>query len=355
VRAAVDCHMVGARRSGDAGNGRYAAALVAALAARAGEEDDVWALVSHAAAVRALPTGVSHAGVTRRDVPRLLASAPAVLGRIGADAGVFTYVAPPRAPVPVALAVHDVSFMTHPEWLGPRARQVLRRLVPASARRARRVLALSQWAAAEVAEALALPPGRVAVVSPAADPVFVPRPGAAERVAARYGLRGYCLAVGDLGPRKNLGALADAVARLGRPDLPLALAGRAARGAAAVLGGAPVRWLGRVPDAALADLYAAAAVTALPSLHEGFGLPALEALACGSPLVVSDRGALPEVVGDAALVAPPTAEALADALRAALEPATADRLRAAGPARAARYSPAAMGDAAWRVLREVAA
>ncbi|HWH13160.1 MAG TPA: glycosyltransferase, partial [Miltoncostaeaceae bacterium] len=105
----------------------------------------------------------------------------------------------------------------------------------------------------------------------------------------------------------------------------------------------------------LADLYAAAAVTAFPSLHEGFGLPALEALACGSPLVVSDRGALPEVVGDAALVAPPTARALADALRAALEPATADRLRAAGPARAARYSPAAMGDAAWRVLREVAA
>jgi len=345
--------MVGARRSGDAGNARYAASLVAALASGRAVDDDVWALVAHPAAVQALPAGVPHAGVTPRNVPRLLRGAPAALGRLHAQAAVFTYVAPPRPRTSVALAVHDASFMTHPEWLGPRARQVLRRLVPAGARRAGVVLALSGWAADETAEALRLPPGRVRVVSPFADPVFRPRPGAPGRVAARFGLDGYCLAVGDLGPRKNLGVLAEALGRLGRRDLPLALVGRAARGAGQVLGGANVRWLGRVSDEDLADLYSAAAVTAFPSLHEGFGLPALEALACGSPLVVSDRGALPEVVGEAALVAAPTADALADALRAALEPATADRLRGAGPGRAAHYSERAMGEAAWAALREV--
>lgn len=351
MRVAVDCHMVGARRSGDAGNGRYALTLTTALAETAAPDDDVWALVTHAEAVRMLPVGVCHAGVTNMNIPRLAAGADRSLRRIRAGAAVFTYIAPPRVTCPVALAVHDVSFITHPEWLGPRAREVLRRLVPASARRAGVVLALSHTAAAEIQDALGVPAGRVRVVSPAPAPMFTPREGAAQRVAVRHGLRRYCLAVGDLGPRKNLAALARAVASLGDRDLPLALVGRAARGAASVLGSTGTVWLDHVSDADLADLYTAATVTAFPSLHEGFGLPAVEALACGSPLVVSDRGALPEVVGDAAIVVAPTPDAIADGLRAALEPVTADRLRAAGPARAARYTLEAMGTDAWAALR----
>ena len=174
-------------------------------------------------------------------------------------------------------------------------------------------------------------------------------------MAARFGLDRYVLAVGDLGPRKNLGALADAVRRLADPGLELALVGRAGPGAREILGSTRARWLDHVSDADLADLYGAAAVTAFPSLHEGFGLPAVEAMACASPLVASNRGALAEVVGDAGLVVDPTADGLADGLRAALEPATAARLRQAGPARAAVYSPAAMGAAAWDAVRRVRA
>jgi glycosyltransferase involved in cell wall biosynthesis len=350
VRVAVDCHMVGSRRSGDAGNARYAHGLVHALAATAPAGHDVWALVAHPAAVAALPLGVCHAGVGGANVPRLTAGAARTLADIRADAAVFTYVAPLRTRARIALAVHDVSFMTHPEWLGPRAREVLRRLVPASARRAGAVLALSRTAAGEIVDALGVPAERVRVVSPAPEPVFHARPGADARVADRHGLRRYCLAVGDLGPRKNLATLAAAVRRLGNPDLRLALAGREARGSREVLGDARVTWLGRVDDESLADLYAAAAVTAFPSLHEGFGLPAVEALACGSPLVVSDRGALPEVVGDAAIVTAPTVEAVAEGLRAALEPGTAERLRDAGPERAALYSRARTGREAWAAL-----
>lgn len=354
MRAVVDCHMAGSGRSGDAGNGRYALALAGALARTRAPGDDVWALVTSGDAVAALPDGVGHVGVGRCNVHRLIRGAPRVLGMLEADAAVFTYVAPPRDRTPVALAVHDVSFVTHPEWLGPRARAVLCRLVPASARRAARVLVLSRTAAGEVAEALGVPEDRIRVVSPHADVVFAPRDGARERVAAAHGLDRYCLAVGDLGPRKNLGALAEAVRLLGDPDLRLVLVGRAARGSAAVLGNTDVTWLGHVADAELADLYAAAAVTAFPSLHEGFGLPALEALACGSPLVASERGALPEVVGDAGLLVAPTAHGIAEGLRAALEPATADRLRAAGPVRAAAFTPEGMGAAAWDALRECA-
>jgi len=252
----------------------------------------------------------------------------------------------------VLLAVHDATFITNPEWLGARARAVLRGLVPRSARRARAVLALSETAADDVAAALRLPRERVRVVSPYPDPAFRPLDGAADRVRRRFGLDRYCLAVGDLGPRKNLGALGRAVRELDEPGLELALVGRPGPGGERIAHEAGGRWLGRVDDETLADLYRAAAVTAYPSLYEGFGLPVVEAMACGSPVVASDRGAIPEVAGDAAILVEPSADGIAAGLGWALEPAVAERLRAAGPERAARYSAEAMGRAAWAAVRE---
>lgn len=350
MRVAVDCHMAGSPRPGDAGNGRYAVTLTTALAASAAPGDDCWALIAEPSVIQVLDRRVRYAGVPHSNVRRLLNSAPRALRAIRADHAVFTYVAPMRGTTPVALAIHDASFMTHPEWLPPRARIMLRRMVPLSLRRAHSVWALSRTAAAEISEALDVEGDRIHVVSPGVAPHFGPDEAAAARVADRFGLAAYCLAVGDLNPRKNIPALIEAVARLDRPGLELVLVGDAPRWAGPGASGR-VRWLGRTDDATLADLYRAAAMTAFPSLHEGFGLPAVEAMASGCPLVVSDRGALPEVVGDAALVVPPTPEGLADGLRAALEPATADALRAAGPARAAVYSPAAMGRQAWDALR----
>jgi glycosyltransferase involved in cell wall biosynthesis len=109
-----------------------------------------------------------------------------------------------------------------------------------------------------------------------------------------------------------------------------------------------------VDDADLADLYRAAAVTAYPSHYEGFGLPVLEAMACACPVVASDRGAIPEVAGDAAILVEPSPRGIAEGLRRAMEPETAARLREAGPARAARYTQEGMGRAAWAAVREAA-
>ena len=354
TRVAVDCHMVGQAAAGDAGNGRYARTLVAAMAATAGAEDEVASLVATPEGTRALGAFGPTRGVPGADVARLARAAPRALADLGADAAVFTYVAPGWNPCPILLAVHDATFMTNPEWLGARARAVLRGLVPRSARRAARVLALSETAARDVAAALKLDPAKVRVVSPHPDPVFGPREGAAARVRARFGLERYVLAVGDLGPRKNLTALGAAVGGIGDPDLVLALVGKPGKGGERIAGESGGRWLGRVSDADLADLYRAAAVTAYPSLYEGFGLPVVEAMACGCPVVASDRGAIPEVAGDAAVLVDPSARGIALGLRAALDPEVAARLRAAGPARAATYTPERMGRAAWAVAREAA-
>ena len=354
-RVAVDCHMVGQAAAGDAGNARYARALVAAMAATAGEGDVVASLVASPQGARMLERlGPTH-GVPAADVPRLARAAPRALADLGADAAVFTYVSPGWSPCPILLAVHDATFMTNPEWLGARARSVLRGLVPRSARRARLILALSRTAAADIAAALRIDPAKVRVVSPYPDPVFAPGEGAAERVRARFGLERFCLAVGDVGPRKNLTALGAAVGGLGDADLVLALVGKPGPGGERIATEAGGRWLGHVSDADLADLYRAAAVTAYPSLYEGFGLPVVEAMACGCPVVASDRGAIPEVAGDAAVLVEPSARGIALGLRAALDPEVGRRLRAAGPERAAAYTREGMGHAAWAAVREALA
>ena len=355
TRVAIDCHMVGQSAAGDAGNGRYARTLVAAMAATADGGDEVASLVATPEGTRALERLGPTRGVPSADVARLARAAPRALVDLDADAAVFTYVSPGWTPCPILLAVHDTSFMTHPEWLGARARAVLRGLVPRSARKAARVLALSETAARAVAVALRIDPGKVRVVSPHPDPAFTAADGAADRVRRRFGLERYVLAVGDLGPRKNLTALGAAVGGLGDPDLVFALVGRPGKGGERIAADTGGRWLGHVSDADLADLYRAAAVTGYPSLYEGFGLPVVEAMACGSPVVASDRGAIPEVAGDAAILVEPSARGIALGLRAALDPEVAARLRAAGPVRAGAYTQEGMGRAAWAAAREAAA
>jgi glycosyltransferase involved in cell wall biosynthesis len=347
--------MLGQPHAGDAGNGRYAARLVAALQATATGDDDVTALVAYPGAERILPPDTPHLAVPSGNLARLAMGASRALRTGHVDAATFHYIAPLRPSCPTLVVVHDVSFRLHPEWLDRRSRMVLNRLVPGSIRRSRMVIAVSHAAKEDIVAVFDVDPDRVRVVRTHPDPVFFPRPDADRRVRERFGLDRYVLAVGDLNPRKNLPALAEAVRRIGEPDLELALVGRPGRDGKAILDQCKGRWLGEVTDEELAYLYSAAAVTCYPSLYEGLGIPVLEAMACGSPVVASRRGAIPEAAGDAAILVEPSPEAIAEGLRAAMEPAAADRLRSGGPSQAATFSAEATGSAGWTAFHEAVA
>jgi glycosyltransferase involved in cell wall biosynthesis len=261
------------------------------------------------------------------------------------------YIIPPAAPCPIITTIHDISFRRHPEWFPLKHRALLNLLIPLAAQNAAHVITGSEFTRADLIDAYDLPPEKVTVTPYAADPIYRPiDPEEARRaVKQRFGLRGpFVLAVGVLQPRKNLPRLIRAFARVAR-DVPhtLALVGKPGwaheelQQAAAASGlGSRLQFTGYVPDADLPFLYNAAALFVYPSLYEGFGIPPLEAMACGTPVVTSNVTSLPEVVGDAALTVDPTDEAaLADAIRQALtdEPLRA-QLRTAGLARAAAFS-----------------
>lgn len=205
--------------------------------------------------------------------------------------------------------------------------------------------------AADVVETLGVEPERISVVPHGISPVFSELAGGDDATTrARLGLPArYLLWVGSLhgpDPRKGLDVLIAALALLDpaqRP--PLALVGRTGAGSdwvgeLAAASGVSTSFTGFVTDSELAAAYRGAAAAVVPSRHEGFGLTALEALACGAPLLVTDAGSLPSVVGHAATIVPSGhPEAMAEGLRSLLsEQAVADRLRSAGPARAAEFS-----------------
>lgn len=251
------------------------------------------------------------------------------------------------------VTVHDLSFRADPALHPPARVAWMERRLPATLRQASRFAAVSAFTKAEMVARLGVAPGLIDVVEPGLAAEF--RPTAAEAAApvlARLGLgdRCYVLAVSTLEPRKNFDRLLAAHLLLPAPlrnRFPLVVAG--GRGWGRVLEGADaeraeaagtLRLPGFLPDADLIALYGRAAVCAYPSLYEGFGLPALEAMACGTPLVTSATSALADTAGDAALkVDPFDTEALSGALRRVLEDdALANDLRARGLVHVTRYT-----------------
>jgi glycosyltransferase involved in cell wall biosynthesis len=278
-------------------------------------------------------------------------SLPWDLRRRAVDAVHVQYIIPPVAPCPVITTIHDISFRRHPAWFPIKHWVLLNLLIPAAARNAAHVITGSQFTRNELIEAYGLPPESISVTPYAADPIYRPmdREAARRAVSQRFGLRGpFILAVGVLQPRKNLPRLIRSFSRIAR-EVPhsLAFVGKPGwaheelqKATEASRLGSRIQFTGYVPDADLPVLYNAAELFVYPSLYEGFGIPPLEAMACGTPVVTSNVTSLPEVVGEAALTVPPTDElALAEALLQALtDPPLRDRLREAGLARAASFS-----------------
>lgn len=289
----------------------------------------------------------------KSSVIRSLALVPAALRRVGVD--VFhgmDHVGVPfvgRSGRYVA-TVHDVIALMLPETFTPRHRLVVRTALAMVRRRADLVIVPSRAVKRDVLQRLGLPGDRVVVTPEGCEPRFRPTPCA--EVLARYGLPPrYVLAVGTLEPRKNLTTLLQAFARLRRetgidPALRLVLVG--ARGwldgpiyeTVRSLGlGETVHFAGFVDDDDLPAVYSGASLFVFASLYEGFGLPLLEAMACGVPVITSNVSAMPEVAGGAAvLVDPRDVDGLAAAMARVLrDDRLRDRLRGAGIARAGQF------------------
>ena len=259
------------------------------------------------------------------------------------------YVLPPALPCPAVLTVSDCSWAHLGESMPVADRLAFQRFVPWSARRAAHVLTISEHARSELLDLFDwLDEDGITVLPLAVDARFRPVPPD----PGRFGLAGpYVVCLGAVQPRKNLGRLLEAWATLrARGELDgaqLAIAGRLKQGGdefaatAERLGIAEeVRWLGYVADKDVPTLLAGARCLAFPSLYEGFGLPVVEAMAAGCPVVTSDATSLPEAADGAALLVDPLAPtAIADGIgRLLRDEAERERLRELGLARAARLS-----------------
>jgi glycosyltransferase involved in cell wall biosynthesis len=255
------------------------------------------------------------------------------------------------------ITVHDLNFLYYPQYLTAEARRYYNDQITWAVSRADAILADSYATQRDLARLLNVAPERVSVAQLAADEHFRPLSrDATHAVLRKYGLeigvdiaRPYVLFIGTWEPRKNLLGLLEALAMLHARGEPrhLVIAGRPGwlydeiftRVQALKL--EPwVHFIERVPERDLCALYNGALLLTMPSFYEGFGLPALEAMQCGTPTVVSDRASLPEVVGDAGLlINPDDPETIAEALwRVARDSALRAHLREAGLARASQFT-----------------
>jgi glycosyltransferase involved in cell wall biosynthesis len=332
---------------------RHPEALVDAALAGAGADP---ATVTRAVMLP-LPRPVLYAGWLRFGRPRLA-------GLHGADLVHAPSVAvPPHPRVPLIVTVHDAGPELFPESFPARGRRFHRQGLAAAARRADLVLTVSEAAAAEIALHTPIRPERIRVVPNGIDPLDVP-PARRREVLAARGLTGapFVLWVGSLEPRKGVGTLVAAMARLRLGHVHLVLAGYpgwlgddlVSATDRAVLG-ANLHQLGRVDEEELWSLYGEATVFAFPSRHEGFGLPVVEAMSQATAVVASDIPAIREVTGGAARLVPPdNVERWAAALDDLLGDDTErQRLAEAGAVRARGYDVATMITGIRSVYREV--
>jgi glycosyltransferase involved in cell wall biosynthesis len=314
----VDADVLGRQRTGDE---TYVENLLSRLPEIAGDDFRFAAITRRTDLV---PDGVEPVELKARlQELRMAMAVPRLLGRLRPALAHFQHALPLRCPCPAVVTVHDLSFERDANAMGTLDRWIFKRVVPRAARQARRVIAVSERTKHDLVTLYAIPPERIAVIPHGVDPAF--GPGA-------NGGHDYLLYVGAIQARKDPIAAVEAAQTVG---LPLVVAGPEREPTLArelERRGADLR--GYVEKDELARLYRGAACLVLPSRYEGFGLPVLEAMACGTPVVAHPDPALREVAGDAAVYAEPGG--LADAIRLAL--AERERLEAAGLARARLFS-----------------
>ena len=331
MRIAIDAHSVG---TGLGGNESYATNLIEALA-EVDQINQYTIFVTKRAARERFsnrwPNFQVRTTLPHTPFVRIPLTLSAELRRNKVDVLHVQFTAPPFSPCPVVVSIHDLSFEHLPQTFKRRSRMQLRLTVRRSARNAAQIIALSQHARTDLINTYHLRPELVNVVPLAAPAAFAPvrDDNELQRVRQTYGIEGdYILSVGSIQPRKNLRRLIEAYSLLRRErsggKLPqLVLVGKNAwlyeetlRSLKDTNVDTSIILTGYVPESDLPALYSGAVCFVYPSYFEGFGLPPLEAMKCGAPVIVGNKTSLPEVVGDAALMIDPfDVEAMAVAIK----------------------------------------
>ena len=355
MHIAIDAHSVGAKLGG---NEAYATNLIEALA----EIDRTNCYTLYVTKPEAIerfanrwPNFKVKQTLPHTPLVRIPLTLAAELRRRPVDVLHVQYTAPPLTPCPIVTTIHDLAFEHLPETFNRRSWMQLRFTVRHTARRAAQIITVSEYSKQDISNTYGIPPERILVTPEAAPSRFAPVTNETElqRVRKTYGIEtGYILSLCSIQPRKNLVRLIEAYSLLRQSrqgfKLPqLVLAGKrgwldsetftaAERNAR----GGDILFTGYVPDRDLAALYSGAVCFVYPSYFEGFGLPILEAMQCGVPVIAGNRTSIPEVVADAGLLFDPfDTNALVEALKRILDdPAYRLQLRAKGFKRSAEFS-----------------
>ena len=320
MRIAIDAHSVGARL---AGNETYAVNLIEALA-EIDQSNQYTLYVTKQSAVERFANRWPNFKVQRTLPHTPLVRIPLTLSRElrrhPVDVLHVQYTAPPFAPCPIVVTIHDLSFEHLPETFNRRSWMQLRLTVRHTARRAAQITTLSEYSRQDISQTYGIDPGIITVTQAAAAPMFqrVNNETELQRVRETYGIDGdYILSLCSIQPRKNLRRLIEAYSLLRRlhpegklPTLVLAgkrgwLENETMQAAQRDESSGHIRFTGYVADEQLNALYSGAICFVYPSYFEGFGLPILEAMKCGTPVIAGNRTSIPEVAGEAALLFDP--------------------------------------------------
>ncbi|MCC7341003.1 MAG: glycosyltransferase family 4 protein [Bryobacterales bacterium] len=318
MRIAIDAHAIGNRQTG---NEVYVRSLLRHFV-ELEPRNDYLAYVSSKTAESDIPRGVKTRRVASNPFVRLGYQLGSHLREDRPDLVHVQYTAPLRCPVPIVVTVHDVSFLEHPDFFSPFRQRQLALTVASTVRRAARILTCSEFSRQAIAAVYNLDPETIRVAHNAAAPCFQPADGRGAKaiVRERYGISApFLLCVGNLQRRKNQLGLIQAYESLiqAHPEFEqdLVFVGKDTSQSGEIRELARkssvrqrIHFAGFVPDELLPAFYNAADLFVFPSFYEGFGIPLLEAMACGRPIACSNRTAMPEVTGKTAVLFDPSSK-----------------------------------------------
>ena len=367
MKVGIDIHSVGKQQTG---NETYIRNLVSNLIGLDSDNADFHLFYTHGDKMDVAGQIPQTRICPHQSVFRIPFVFPYQLSKQKVDVAHFQYVVPPVMKCPTVVMIHDISYEYHPEYFNPLECKRMKMLIPFSARKSEHVLTVSEYSKQQIMQKYNIPDDKVTVTYNGVSEQFRALPDGAEiyHSLSRFRFKKpFILAVGNLQPRKNIERLIRAYSKLrssGKIDLDLVLVGQLRWGGKAIFDEVEclgvknnIHITGYVSDEELVALYNKATLFAYPSLYEGFGLPLIEAMACGTPVISSNASCLPEIGGDAAHYIDPYSEVgMMDALElVANSSSVREQLIQKGFDRASDFNWKRTAEKTLRVFEEVVA